>query len=127
MDKIKVAAVQMPTVADKMENVRAVKDYLDKLKDYKPDFVVLPEMFCCPYQTSNFPVYAEKDGGPVWTQLSEYARQYGIYLIGGSVPEKDDQGSVYNTSYIFDRQGKQTGKHRKVHLFDIDIIGGQNF
>ena len=127
MEKIKIAAIQMSTVADKMENVRTVKTYLEKIKDENPDFVILPEMFCCPYQPENFPIYAEKEGGPVWQQLSGYAKQYGIYLIGGSMPEKDAEGNVYNTSYIFDREGKQIGKHRKVHLFDIDIKGGQTF
>ena len=127
MEKIKIAAIQMSTVADKMENVRTVKAYLEKIKDENPDFVILPEMFCCPYQTENFPIYAEKEGGPVWQQLSGYAKQYGIYLIGGSMLEKDAEGNVYNTSYIFDREGKQIGKHRKVHLFDIDVKGGQTF
>ena len=127
IEKIKIAAIQMSTVADKMENVRTVKTYLEKIKDENPDFVILPEMFCCPYQTENFPIYAEKEGGPVWQQLSGYAKQYGIYLIGGSMPEKDAEGNVYNTSYIFDREGKQIGKHRKVHLFDIDVKGGQTF
>ena len=127
MEKIKIAAIQMSTVADKMENVRTVKTYLEKIKDENPDFVILPEMFCCPYQTENFPIYAEKEGGPVWQQLSGYAKQYGIYLIGGSMPEKDAEGNVYNTSNIFDREGKQIGKHRKVHLFDIDVKGGQTF
>ena len=64
MEKIKIAAIQMSTVADKMENVRTVKTYLEKIKDENPDFVILPEMFCCPYQTENFPIYAEKEGGP---------------------------------------------------------------
>lgn len=127
MEKIKIAAIQMSTVADKMENVRTVKTYLEKIKDENPDFVILPEMFCCPYQTENFPIYAEKEGGPVWQQLSAYAKQYGVYLIGGSMPEKDAEGNVYNTCYVFDREGKQIGKHRKVHLFDIDIKGGQTF
>lgn len=127
MEKIKIAAIQMSTVADKMENVRTVKAYLEKIKDENPDFVILPEMFCCPYQTENFPIYAEKEGGPVWQQLSAYAKQYGVYLIGGSMPEKDAEGNVYNTCYVFDREGKQIGKHRKVHLFDIDVKGGQTF
>ena len=124
---MKVAAIQMPTVKDKIQNIRNAGTYIEKIKAENPDFVILPEMFCCPYQTQNFPVYAEEEGGPVWQQLSEYAKQYGIYLIGGSMPEKDAEGKVYNTSYIFDRQGKQIGKHRKVHLFDIDVTGGQTF
>lgn len=127
MEKIKIAAIQMSTVADKMENVRTVKTYLEKIKDENPDFVILPEMFCCPYQTENFPIYAEEEGGPIWQQLSAYAKQYGVYLIGGSMPKKDAEGNVYNTCYVFDREGKQIGKHRKVHLFDIDVKGGQTF
>lgn len=52
-------------------------------------------------------------------------QKYQIYLSAGSVPEKDKEGHVYNTAYVFDRQGNQIAKHRKVHLFDIAVKGGQ--
>ncbi len=45
---------------------------------------------------------------------------YQVYLIG-SIPEKDAKGLLYNTSLIFDTKGDLIAKHRKVHLFDIDI------
>ena len=35
--------------------------------------------------------------------------------------------AIYNTCYVFDPQGTQQAKHRKVHLFDIDVAGGQRF
>ena len=123
----KVAAIQMPTVPDKMENVRAAERYLERLAAQKPDFVLLPEMFCCPYQTQNFPVHAEEEGGPAWEMMAGLAKTYGIYLIAGSMPERDARGRIFNTSYVFDRQGRQIGKHRKAHLFDIDVKGGQQF
>lgn len=124
---MKVAAIQMPTVKDKIQNIRTAGTYIEKIKAENPDFVILSEMFCCPYQTENFPVYAEKEGGPSWQAMSDYARKYHIYLIAGSMPEADDVGKVYNTSYIFDRDGKQIGKHRKAHLFDINVKNGQHF
>ena len=124
---MKVAAIQMPTVKDKIQNIRTAGTYIEKIKAENPDFVILPEMFCCPYQTENFPVYAEKEGGPSWQAMSDYARKYHIYLIAGSMPEADDVGKVYNTSYIFDRDGKQIGNHRKAHLFDINVKNGQYF
>lgn len=124
---MKVAAIQMPTVKDKIQNIRTAGTYIEKIKAENPDFVILPEMFCCPYQTENFPVYAEKEGGPSWQAMSDYARKYHIYLIAGSMPEADDVGKVYNTAYIFDRDGKQIGKHRKAHLFDINVKNGQHF
>lgn len=43
------------------------------------------------------------------------------------MPERDATGRIYNTSYVFDRNGHQIGKHRKMHLFDIDVKGGQYF
>ncbi len=127
MAKIKVAALQMPVSADKMENLKTVERKLAELKDEHVDFIMLPEMFCCPYRTECFPPYAEEEGGPIWQALSVLARKYNVYLIGGSMPERGADGNVYNTTYIFDRNGEQIGKHRKTHLFDIDIQGGQSF
>jgi len=83
-------------------------------------------MFKCPYQTDQFPVYAEKEGGHSWQLLSDLAREKAIYLIGGSVPELDNK-KIYNTSYIFNDEGILIAKHRKVYLFDIDIEEGQSF
>ena len=80
---MKVAAIQMPTVKDKIQNIRNAGTYIEKIKAENPDFVILPEMFCCPYQTENFPIYAEKEGGPSWQAMSDYARKYHIYLIAG--------------------------------------------
>ena len=91
------------------------------------DIVVLPEMFICPYITSRFPEYAEHEGGPAWTSLSSFAREHGVVLVGGTIPEIDAKGKIYNTSFVFDTLGNQVGRHRKVHLFDIAISGGQHF
>ena len=46
--------------------------------------------------------------------LSESARENKIYLIGGSIPEKDSQNKLFNTSLIFGPDGSLLGKHRKV-------------
>ncbi len=65
------------------------------------------EMFTCPYETGNFPRYAEEEGGRTWKALSLMAKEAGVYLIAGSVPERDPAGRVYNTAYVFDRSGLQ--------------------
>ncbi len=128
MSIIKVANIQMKVSGNKEDNFKTVEKYLeDIISKEKLDLVVLPEMFNCPYQTSNFPIYAEEEGESSWQACSSLAKAYNIYLVAGSMPEKDKDGRVYNTSYVFDRQGKQIGKHKKAHLFDIDIKGGQYF
>ena len=73
-----------------------------------------------------FPSFAEPRFGPSWQFLSELAAEYGIWLSGGSIAERED-GKVYNTAYVFDRSGKEAARHRKMHLFDIQITGGQHF
>lgn len=46
---------------------------------------------------------------------------------GGARAGSVDGDAIYNTCYVFDQQGTQQAKHRKVHLFDIDVAGGQRF
>lgn len=127
MAKIRTAVLQTPVSPEKQENLDRVAEVLERdfLRDV--DLVTLPEMFACPYDTEVFPEYAEPEGGPSWKFMSDLAAKKKIYLSAGSMPEIDSEGHIYNTAYVFDREGKQIAKHRKVHLFDIDIEGGQAF
>lgn len=64
---------------------------------------------------------------PTFSMLSQAASSFGIYLIGGSYPERGLEGELYNTSITFDPQGKRVATHRKMHLFDIDVPGKITF
>ena len=119
-------ALQKKTYDAPEENLASVRKMLDSYKGPKPDLMMLPEIFTCPYDNKCFPQFAERDGGTTYRFLSELARERKMYVVGGSIPELDD-GRIYNTSYIFNRNGELIGKHRKVHLFDIDVKGGQYF
>jgi predicted amidohydrolase len=127
MRSLKVANIQMNVSNDKAESFKTVEKYLERVSKENVDVVLLPEMFNCPYQTDNFPTYAEMEGGSSWQRCASLAKKYHIYLAAGSMPEKDTEGRVYNTAYVFDRQGHPIAKHRKVHLFDIDLEGRQTF
>lgn len=50
-----------------------------------------------------------------------------VWIVGGSVPETGKDGGVYNTCVVVDPTGRVAAKHRKVHLFDIDVPGGITF
>lgn len=125
--KMKIAQIQAHVYEEKKKNLEELERNLERIKDENMDLVTLGEMFNCPYQTPCFPVYAEKERGETWQKLSALAKKYQIYLSAGSVPEKDKEGHVYNTAYVFDRLGNQIAKHRKVHLFDIAVKGGQRY
>ena len=123
---MRVALIQIPVTDDKLINLETARRKIREAAAQGADFAVLPEMFCCPYRNDCFAVYGEPEGGPVQTALSALAAELGIYLVGGSLPELTD-GRIYNTSYVYDRQGQLLAKHRKAHLFDIDVEGGQRF
>ncbi|WP_313342241.1 carbon-nitrogen hydrolase family protein [Sedimentibacter sp.] len=126
MSKFKAALLQTKVYDDKEKNVENAVRLIERVSKEGADFAVLPEMFCCPYDNSLFKAYGENEGGFAYTAMSTAAKDYGIYVVAGTIPElKDDK--VYNTSYVFDRNGNQIAKHRKMHLFDIDIEGGQYF
>ncbi len=81
--------------------------------------VVLPEIWNSAYQTTEFPKNAEDiDGGlsKCADFMSKAAKQHGITLVGGSIPELSD-GKTYNTCLVYDRAGKLLAKHRKVIFF----------
>ena len=88
---MKIALIQMSAQPKKEDSLAIARDYIKKAASEKADIAVLPEMFNCPYQTDNFPIYAEFEGGECWQELSKYAAENKIYLVGGSMPEKDDK------------------------------------
>ena len=127
MPEIKVMVFQTRGWREKEKNLRQMAEQMAEQVTGDVDLVTFPEMFCCPYENEAFPVYAEEEGGETWQWCSRLAKKYGVYLSAGTVPERDKEGHIYNTAYVFDRQGRAIAKHRKVHLFDIDIKGGQFF
>lgn len=123
---MKVALIQSTVYDTNQENVENAISRIKEAAQNGADIAILPEMFCCPYQTSAFPIFAQAENGENFQAMSKCAKENNIYLVAGSMPENDN-GKIYNTSYIFNRNGEKIGKHRKVQLFDIDIKGGQRF
>ena len=125
-EPLRIAQAQMPVITDPA----ACRDYLEtaaeKAAGQKAQFLLLPEMFCCPYDNACFRDYGEPFAGPAQRAMSQLARERGIYLIAGSLPELEGL-RVYNTSFVYAPDGTCIARHRKIHLFDIDVEGGQRF
>jgi len=123
---MKITSVQSRVYESKEKTLESVRTLFAGDSFKNTDFVALPEMFQCPYENEKFPLFAEPEGGQSWQLCSGLARQNGVYLSAGTIPEIAD-GKIYNTAYVFDREGRQIAKYRKTHLFDIDVRGGQYF
>lgn len=131
--KIKIALVQLAAgTPDKAYNLQKAKTLVEKAVHDEPStkLVVLPECFNSPYAVDKFRPYSEviNPDSESYKTLSQLAQKLKILLIGGSIPELDPKTDhVYNTCMIFDENGELLDRHRKAHLFDIDIPNGIRF
>ncbi|MBE6939312.1 MAG: carbon-nitrogen hydrolase family protein [Ruminococcaceae bacterium] len=124
--KLKIAQIQMSVTTEREDNVTRACGQIREAARQGAQIAVLPEMFCCPYENSAFRPYGEPLGGPVQQALAQVAREEKIYVVGGSLPELEGD-QVYNTCFVYDPEGKCIARHRKMHLFDINVAGGQRF
>eukprot|EP00927_Polykrikos_kofoidii_P000028 TRINITY_DN10013_c0_g1_i1.p1 TRINITY_DN10013_c0_g1~~TRINITY_DN10013_c0_g1_i1.p1 ORF type:complete len:304 (-),score=46.20 TRINITY_DN10013_c0_g1_i1:121-1032(-) len=125
-ETFKLGICQTNVSKEKGESLENARGAVAEAVGMGADVVVLGEMFSCPYATKFFKEYGERLQGPLVEKdtsvrlMSDLARKHRIWLIGGSVPELDED-LVYNTCLVFNPDGEQVAKHRKVHLFDIDV------
>ncbi|KAL3227463.1 hypothetical protein MRX96_004170 [Rhipicephalus microplus] len=124
--RFRVALIQLAVKASKAENLARAGVEIKKAASSGAKFVCLPECFGFPYGAQYFPKYAESIPGETSEMLSRAARENGVYLIGGSMAESEN-GKLYNTCLVYGPDGEMLAKHRKVHLFDIDIPGKITF
>ena len=113
----------MRVVDNKQINIDKATSMVRESADNGADMVVLPEMFNCPYDTQKFRSYSESaDNSPSLNTVSLAAKKNDVYIFAGSIPELLD-GEVYNSCFIFNRNGDILDVYRKMHLFDADIPG----
>ncbi|CAC5411719.1 NIT2 [Mytilus coruscus] len=118
----RLALVQLAVSASKADNLQNAARLIKQASQNGAKVVALPECFNSPYGTSYFKDYAERIPGQSTEVLSKAAKENNIFLIGGSIPEEDN-GKLYNTCTVYNPEGNMVAKHRKVHLFDIDVPG----
>ncbi len=142
---LRLGICQISVGADKPANIVNARRALEDARVGGAQLAVLPECWNSPYSTSSFPVYAEPvpevgmtaaavdpSTSPSIHMVVQAAIETGMWVIGGSIPERRTEVNsgkeyLYNTCIVVNPQGKIVGKHRKVHLFDIDVPGRITF
>ncbi len=133
MKNIKVASICMTSRDDKAANIKAATTYIEQAAAKGADWVLLPELFTYHGPYANVWDAAETEDGPLNQQLAKLAQKHKIILFAGSVPERpmphDVSASeatsqagfrrVFNTAYVFGRDGATVAKYRKIHLFNL--------
>ena len=133
---MRISVMQMNAGADKLQNIAQARRLFEAAAAADtPDLVALPEMWSClggdratkraaaeplPPQGSGAP------GGEAYEFLRATARALGVAVHGGSIAEHDGD-RLFNTTLVFDRDGRELARYRKIHLFDITAPDGTGY
>lgn len=118
---LRISLIQLKIGMNKTENVGHALNCIRKtVEKDQPKVVALPECFNSPYGTKYFNEYAENiPDGYTSQALSNIAKELNVYLVGGTIPERDDKDNkLYNTCTVWSPSGDLIAKYRKV-VFDL--------
>lgn len=111
---------------DPQANHRRVRELfaIAMAKTPRPDVVVLPEDWASGFSDEMFhhmEDYIESEEGPSLSLLRELAKEYNVWVVGGSIGILHADGKMRNTTYFIDRSGNIVGDYSKMHLYsDMD-------
>lgn len=124
---MKVALIQMNVGMDKSDNLARAKALIDEAcADGNVDLISLPECFHFFGGSVDEQRAAAEPcpGGKTYQLLSDLARTHGIYVHCGSMNERAGE-TIHNTTLVFDRDGREVARYRKIHMFAITTPDGQ--
>ena len=116
---INVAMLQMSSVIGDIEaNLEKVKTLSSKFLPKNTDILVLPEVWSVGWSCKDFIRSAQTlENSSACKLLSNIAKSYNIYIIGGSIIIKGDDNKYYNTCTVFDKNGNLITTYSKMHLY----------
>jgi len=121
---MRVAAVQLNSNADKARNLEMAEGLVREATAAGAELIALPEKWNLLAPGPEQLAGAEPLDGPTLEATRGWARELGVAILAGSIPERsDDPDRGFNTSILISPEGEDLGVYRKIHLFDVDVEG----
>jgi nitrilase len=121
---MKVAAIQMVSGTSAERNLQAAHALLAQAAQAGAELAVLPEYFCLMSQRDSDKLALQEPlgHGPLQDWLAASAREFGLWLVGGTLPVAQDGAAAdrsrcRNTSLAFAPSGERVAVYDKIHLF----------
>lgn len=127
---MRVAALQMTSTPDKSANLASAHQLLREAMDLGAELVALPENFSLLTDDgAQLIAEAETLKGPTVESLQEWAAEYDLWILGGSIPikTKKDSPKITNTSLLISSDGEISARYDKIHLFDATVRGDRKY
>lgn len=126
---LKVACVQVTAGNEMPQNTDTALAYIEQAADGGADLVLLPENVTMMEWgrkaiTSKARPEADHEG---LARFRAAAKDLNIWLHCGSLAISLDDGRVANRTYVVDPQGEIAAQYDKIHMFDVDLGGGERY
>lgn len=133
---MKIALVQTTSINDRPRNLLEARKLMEAaITQERPDMLALPEVFSFRGGTQDEKRANADDvppdaasAGPSYEFLAEFSRTHRVFVHGGSIFERiAGDTRVHNTTFAFDREGREIARYRKIHLFDVTAPDGSAY
>jgi nitrilase len=131
---MRVAVIQMNQGSDKATNIDQARRLIEgAVAADRPDMISLPETWTnlgggrdARFAAAEVLPEPGGTGGAAYEFLRRVARANRLHVHGGSIIEKGES-KLFNTSLLFDPEGREVARYRKIHLFDITAPDGTGY
>ena len=114
---MKITCLQMDMALGRVEdNFALACAMIRQAMAESPDVIVLPETWNTGFFPENVRELADMDGTRTKETIGALAKEFAVNIVAGSVANIRD-GKLYNTAFVFDREGKCVAAYDKTHLF----------
>src|SRR5271154_2874369 len=127
--RFKVGLIQMRSGLEPQRNLAAALSLIDEAARGGADYVQTPEVtnILALKRDQLFANIVAEEQDPTLATMRELARQLGIYVHIGSLAIKASPEKAVNRSFLIDRRGDVAARYDKIHMFDVDLAGGESY
>src|SRR5258706_292681 len=125
-----MAAIQLCATAQVPTNLDMIASYVKDAAKQEAKLIVLPENTAMMglRDDDKCKVSEYFGDGPIQTCFSQLARQYGVWIVGGTIPIKtEDDAKVAAASLVLNPQGLCVARYDKIHLFDVAVSPDEQY
>jgi len=121
--------VQMRSGLSPHANLDSAVRLIEEAKNGGADYVLTPEMtnILEIRRERLFAALEPEESDPSLAAFRELARKLGIFLHIGSLAIKLLPEKAANRSFLIDRKGEIIARYDKIHMFDVDLDGGESY
>lgn len=123
----RAACVQMRTGLDVAANVAAASALIREAKAKGAHFAATPEMTSL-FEAESDALFAkvrEERDDEALKAFRALAEECALWLLIGSLPIKVEERRCANRSFLIDPKGAVRATYDKIHMFDVDLPGGE--